>query len=667
MKLRLIAALAAIAAVLTMGGSLVQAVGPAGPQDHSFTATLSPNGTNPATTDATINLTLGSGTPASPFPTPFFTEATASYNGLIPAAPVIGANVGSIVFSIQTNTNPGFSASNNIDLTTGQPPRCGAPGTTTANIATAIPIYAAEKNLAATTVSSAVDPAAVPAGLSFDQEPDLTHGAVPMGVTNVPDWYPQLAALLGIPQSVIVSRGMAIAHVATTYTTVTFLVINNPFAGRYVSVTVLANPIASFNPKSTSTTCPPFSSSVTTLGTSIAKTWTAPSCLDYFNTVQAGCSGTTAGTASALNALAGNGSYSYSIMLAGGPNTDGDVSATTPFPPLFNSWDNCVVDPNPTQADPNNNGIGTACKTGGAFWLHSTASAIANAAITCDSLSPATTPSIVPPWKPCQDADQDGALNSVDNCPLVPNTDSALSVPPNVTPGDNQKDTAKDGIGDACRPNPTGNIGTPPTFSVFKTVGSGWAPGMVPGVTTTGQFQQYFDVCSQAFSIPLAMGAAGCMSSGQTNPWVDSNVNNLPDFMNPGAGVPCIQDHVSDTNHDGYSDADQTTAPGAKSCTGAYPSSGGLGQDSLAICVGRDFLGTAAQKTAAQKARDDVNLDGQINILDLASAASAYNASGFNLDASNKLNEFDVNGDGSVNILDLANMASFYNQTVPPC
>lgn len=148
----------------------------------------------------------------------------------------------------------------------------------------------------------------------------------------------------------------------------------------------------------------------------------------------------------------------------------------------------------------------------------------------------------------------------------------------------------------------------------------------------------------------------------------DPDGNGDVDFANPGAGQPCVQDHAGDANGDGYSDADELTPSGASSCTGAFPSSGGLGLSGVsstaidAACPGR-----APGSTGAKAAGADVDVNGRVNILDLAAAAGAYNQSGFASNPYDERNEFDQNGDGVINVLDLAAIAAQYNKTVPPC
>ncbi|MCB0321049.1 MAG: thrombospondin type 3 repeat-containing protein, partial [Bdellovibrionales bacterium] len=79
--------------------------------------------------------------------------------------------------------------------------------------------------------------------------------------------------------------------------------------------------------------------------------------------------------------------------------------------------DNCPTTPNSTQIDTNQNGIGDSCDETPSSPL---------------PLPPLPLPLPVPET----DLDQDGVIDSLDNCPLVPNFD--------------QKDRDQDGAGDAC-------------------------------------------------------------------------------------------------------------------------------------------------------------------------------------------------------------------------
>lgn len=141
----------------------------------------------------------------------------------------------------------------------------------------------------------------------------------------------------------------------------------------------------------------------------------------------------------------------------------------------------------------------------------------------------------------------------------------------------------------------------------------------------------------------------------------DPNCDGDVDWSNSGAGRPCVQDHAGDSNGDGYSDADELTPPGAPTCTGAFPSAGGLGQSSVnGACPGRP-LGSAAARTA----RADINVDGVVNGLDLGGLASHF-AQTWKV-PTDLVAEIDLNGDGAINGLDLGILASNFTRDVPPC
>lgn len=189
----------------------------------------------------------------------------------------------------------------------------------------------------------------------------------------------------------------------------------------------------------------------------------------------------------------------------------------------------------------------------------------------------------------------------------------------------------------------------------------------VSGVAVDGAGDVYVDEVQESAPGPayvrVLYGAVPPACSTST----DADCDGDSDFLNPGAGQPCIQDHLGDANNDGYSDADETTRPGAPTCTGAYPPTGGLGLNPAAACPGRDLLGTSAQVAAAKIAQADVNVDGRVNILDLSAAAAHYRESGFRSNPNDSGSEFDQNGDDLINILDLASIALRYNQLVPTC
>ena len=138
------------------------------------------------------------------------------------------------------------------------------------------------------------------------------------------------------------------------------------------------------------------------------------------------------------------------------------------------------------------------------------------------------------------------------------------------------------------------------------------------------------------------------------------------DFSNPGPGLPCIQDHGGDVNGDGYSDSDELTAHGAKTCVGQFPASGGLGLSGLSsTAIDVPCPGRLPGSAGAKNARADIDLDGKVTILDISSAAGNFNkqvAGPYDRRA-----ESDQDGDHQITILDISTMASVFTMFVPPC
>jgi hypothetical protein len=127
-----------------------------------------------------------------------------------------------------------------------------------------------------------------------------------------------------------------------------------------------------------------------------------------------------------------------------------------------------------------------------------------------------------------------------------------------------------------------------------------------------------------------------------------SDGDGIPEFCNPGAGWPCIQDHAGDVNGDGYSDSDEFTPAGAPTCTGAYPATGGLGHTNVnQACPARP-----PGSEAATIARADVDVNGTVNTVDLAMVGKHFlqTTSG----STDPVAETDINGDGLTNTVDLA-------------
>ncbi|MBF6601101.1 MAG: hypothetical protein IVW36_11385 [Dehalococcoidia bacterium] len=668
MKLKILAVVVAVVAMLVTVGPAA-ASHSVGPQDHAWgvTYTSTTSGSNPT---VAVTLELGQAGPSTPPPdTSFFHDATSSYAGIVPAgvsgpANRLGEQVGDIGFTIQTNASLALAGTNNIDLTTGQPPQCGSPGLAPNVPATSTKIYVA--SIAGTgsgypagepagVTSTAPNPATP--GLAYDQNADAANGGMPYGVSHQPDWFAPVLAGIGITSSNVVGRGYALASVLTAKTSVNFLTIN-PQNGTFVSVTVLGNPTGAFNSASQGlVTCPKFTSTVTQFGVSAAgSNWAA--CNDYFGNPVAGCTpfntavggnnnltvesaGAAPGAAPGVQVCNGTTTCGYKIAVSTTPDVDNDGR--------FSAWDNCDVDANAGQADANNNGIGDACKGGGSTWLNSTASAITNASLTC--LPGQATAS--PPFAPCQDADQDGALNSVDNCPLVPNADRDSWLKSGTTILDNQLDNDRDGIGNACDPQPnipgTGSGYAATTFN---------APG-IPGAASytpawaTGAYKDYNDVCDQGFTLGGAAAPQTCNTTAGTDQGtLDSNNDGTPDFLVVGGA--CVQDFASDSNGDGYRDGIEAAPSGSLGCSGGFPGSGGMNKDPLGI--------TAGCFSNTELVRTDINADGSVNGLDLAALASRFTKLWVN--ATDNVAVADVNGDHFINGLDLTKLAGNFTKGV---
>jgi hypothetical protein len=268
-----------------------------------------------------------------------------------------------------------------------------------------------------------------------------------------------------------------------------------------------------------------------------------------------------------------------------------------------------------------------------------------------------------------------------------------------------------------------GNINYPACFTDAASVGavnssdlvpafSNSAPGMVdllaPGVSvsTTNIGGGHTSVTGTSMAAPMASGVAALMlganpartadevedlltslgvlvtdtANGVTAPRIrgdrsflmsfgepDSSGNGVPDFLDLGSGLRCIQDHQSDSNDSGYSDSDESTPPGPKPCTGAYPPSPpavnlALLRDPLAPCPGRNT------ETLRRHARSDVNLDGVVNIQDVSLVGSQFKTPPHVPPPPwDPYSVFDLNKDGNINIQDISIAAGFFGASVPPC
>jgi hypothetical protein len=628
--------------------------------------------TNGSSPDTVTHLKLGENAPEANNPngTSFFTSANSVIGGITPTGTVaLGAQSGLIHFNIQTNVDlvTPLTLSGNYNPNTGQAPQCQQGAAYSLAQPASLKMYAA--TLATT---SPVSTASTGSGnySSQDQVPDLANGGAPMAINHVPDWYLNYLASQNIAVGDIVARSFGIATIFVSNVSIEFLTVNL-HDGTYGTLNILLNPSATFQATSQTTqTCTPFDTDVTTLGTSVAKNWNCTT--GYKGEALFGCAGTTTGPAVTMQtitapvasvqhfkiAVAHNGTVKNNTCSGAGTSNLGQPvgiarcanAGVPPGAPSTSGIPNngpCLLNADPNAADALNNGIGDICRaTGGSYANVDTtdivlsaenanASAPTNAGLACTGFETSHTAAgplmgeSLPPFAACQDADQDGAINSVDNCPFTPNAPLRVALP-----GDNQQDTDHDGIGDACDPQP-----------YIAGDGTGYVPGAITAVTTSGTIAQRITECDQAWTEGAGIGAVSCSNT------LDSDADGTPDFRDTGTGA-CLQDHFADSNHDGYSDGDQAAPTTATTCTKF--AGVGLGQDTIA--AGNGCL------TDPNLARSDINMDGVVNGLDLNQLGKSYlkNVAGH----ADPVGEKDFNHDGVVNGLDLNILGKHYLKSI---
>lgn len=615
------------------------------------------------------------GTPA----TPFFDAANMSLKGImVSGAQPLAARTHSIAIDIETNGGAIQGAGGDK----GQPAPCGAIIHATLP---PIPVWASAK----TGAVISMDPSATP-GFSFDQldDPaqanggDATQGnGWPAGISQVPAVIGVVQTLAGISSGMVIARGYGVVALdpGMSQTTVSILTVATGSApgtaDPITNIALLGNPFGAASPTAANiTTCPPYSSSLTSYGVALNSDGSKSingTLLTGANDFSPPAIGLDNNTICSVGCTAG---YSYDIMLSSTGDDDGDG--------INNTEDNCPTISNAVQS-PSLAGIGTACSAGQGY-DNNNAGALATLAA-C----------VVPTT--CTDIDADGFFNAVDNCPFVANPA--------------QKDYDGDGRGDACEGNGTDPAVAPKNNPIagVKGDGSGYANGRLPGVATVGQLDDHSDICKVAFTaggtltpptICLSFGTTPLLdgTTGLGYVWQDSNNDGVPDFLCAGACTSgnVNRDHKSDANGDGYSDADEGTPANCSvaSCASILTSGGSLNGATAetASCrnAGRNCgagvsgtwdpltraknsvggAGTGCLKTLDEAgslktinlARSDVDLDGSDSILDLSKMAGWFgNDVG---DQTDPRWEGNLDGDGAISILDLSLAAANFGRSV---
>lgn len=693
------AVIAAGVAVLTLAigfGAQTPTASAAPPdQDHEYSVNLSTTvpGGNPTIVQELAlctdqdgdpeNAASGQQCPASSPASPFFDQATAEYKGIINAGAPLAARIALVTFDIETNAG----AIQAIGTDAGQPAECGS----VAHIAPpAFEVWSGLKTGATVSMDPSLDP-----GFSVDQQDDPAQGGVvgtdaiqgngwPKGIGAVPVVVPTVQTLAGIPNAAIIARGygVAIVQANVSQTTVTFLTIATGgapgTANSIKSVTILGNPFGQANPGAAdTTTCPPFFSSVTQHGASLASngsksiqgTTLGPAGTDY-SPAHAG--GSPVLTICSAGCTAG---YAYNILLSSTDDDDQDG--------VNNAADSCPTVPN--AGGPSFAGVGAACDgvgdtlVGGQGYDNSDAAVLSRFATCLSGGNPTATVT----GQSCTDVDGDNFLNAVDNCPFKANGITGLGG--TLIGTNNQLNFDGDGRGDVCEGDGTdaSSLGTN-------------VEGAVDGYFSPQTPIDGDDICQALFPLNganvnatvecLQHGALDAHpSTGGPFPFKDSNDDGIPDFL-----VTTLdpRDHKADSNGDGYSDADQGTPAncGTTSCNSVI--SYGTGETNSCASPGRNCgsgvtiepeaqprtsangtgtgcwkgVDTVGSNKTTNLAKSDVDLDGSVSILDLSKVASWFgNPVG---PGDDPRNEGNMDTDTNISILDLSAMAANFGRNV---
>ena len=464
-------------------------------------------------------------------------------DGLIPAgarvagapAPVpVGDQVGEISFSLGTNVNPAWLASNNINPATGQPPYPSPAGLT---VVDTFPMIASDITGAVLVSQYDLDGD----GWPDTQAPPGTVGALPPtnypGSVNTPAPIPVFLAVLGLPSSSYIGRSFGIAwavdangnHVMDgpdDTSDVNFVLFDLVSEGMgYLSFTLVNYPFMPSDVPSaaniagqTMVTSPPYSSDpVRDFGLSTQADYNR----DGF--VDGGVGGLVNRVVAVDPVTHAIGGYRYIILKSTNEDWDGDTIAQ--------AYDNCAMVANPAQTDADGDTIGAACDPN-------------------DASNPGPYGYVPGSFSVGQDPDADNWLNRADNCPLVKNV--------------SQQDSDGDGVGDACDPAP----GIPGSgggyaagfidrdnicFDVFAV--NAPEPALDPGAAACGGPSPIGRCCVGTDLVPAPNIAVGW-------PLKDSNDNGAADFLDLPPVYPPI------TNVDTYDTDDTDMDWEADACEG---------------------------------------------------------------------------------------------------
>ena len=492
-------------------------------------------------------------TPSPPSNEAFGDLVNTLFSGLRPAygaAVADGAWVGTMTFSIKSNLIAPMTS--NVSPLTGQPPACGTADAPILNAA--LDIYDAD-------LGTGTDFGANGLGAGLISEQDLdgdghreteedhfsANGAsgpndLADGIDLLPDALANyLIPSLGLGSPIARSFGVATVHEGLGVTMDVNVLLYHLGGGEYLALTILGypglpsqQPLAANLSSQTVITCPPFMSTIRLFG----MTQDNP----HTSVVES--------AAAQRTAIAGP--HDYEVLVSTGDNYDGDtaagpydscpavVSVNTDLPPAgatdpdLDRWDS-ACDPFPSTSD-----------NGAPFGGARTYNLPVVGAFTTDQQGCPVRPA--GNWDCDQDVDGDTTLNTVDNCPTVPDADldNGDEDGDPLTGIDWQLDSDADGVGDVCDPAPA-----------IKGNGSGYTIDAHPhgSAGEPGGYGDHDWICNDQFTVPGTEGTvdAVCVDT------VDTGNDGDPDFLDLDGDTAYDTDEPidadSDADGDGYSEA----------------------------------------------------------------------------------------------------------------